>query len=156
MTVLQLRSPSFRDHTPIPKRHAHDSLNLSPALEWSGVPEGTAELVLLREDPDAPGRTFLHWLVTGIDPSTTGVGEGEVPPGGQEWTNGFGEVGYGGPQPPVGDSAHRYFFRLYALPRRENAPRPSDAQGLPSADDVHHAFDDLALATGVLVGLYQR
>jgi hypothetical protein len=83
------------------------------------VPDGTAELVLLCEDLDAPSRTFVHWLVTGIDPTSTGVAEGQVPAGGREWTNAFGEQGWGGSQPPVGDRPHRYFFSyffsLYAL-----------------------------------------
>jgi phosphatidylethanolamine-binding protein (PEBP) family uncharacterized protein len=67
-------------------------------------------LLLLCEDPDAPSGTFLHWLVAGIDPMATGVAEGQ--------TNGFGEQGWGGPQPLVGDNAHRYFLRLYARSSR--------------------------------------
>ena len=39
MAGIELRSPSFGDHQPIPARHAKDRENLSPALEWSGVPE---------------------------------------------------------------------------------------------------------------------
>jgi Raf kinase inhibitor-like YbhB/YbcL family protein len=150
MAGIELRSPAFSDHDLIPGRHAHDRDNISPALQWSGVPDGTAELVLLCEDPDAPSGTFLHWLVTRIDPTSTGVAEGQVPPGGQEWINGFGKKGWGGPQPPVGDKPHRYFFRLYALPQPVRLPAE------PGADAVHHAVDDAALASGTTVGLYQR
>jgi Raf kinase inhibitor-like YbhB/YbcL family protein len=150
MAGIELRSPAFSDHDLIPGRHARDRDNVSPALQWSGVPDGTAELVLLCEDPDAPSGTFLHWLVTGIDTATTGVAEGQVPRGGQEWTNGFGERGWGGPQPPVGDKAHRYFFRLYALPQSVRLPAEA------GADDVHRVVDDAALASGTTVGLYQR
>jgi Raf kinase inhibitor-like YbhB/YbcL family protein len=150
MAGIELRSPAFSDHDLIPGRHAHDRDNISPALQWSGVPDGTTELVLLCEDPDAPSGTFLHWLITGIDPAATGIGEGQVPRGGQEWINGFGERGWGGPQPPVGDQAHRYFFRLYALPRPVRLPAHLDVDG------VHRAVDDAALASGATVGLYQR
>ncbi len=150
MAGIQLRSPAFSDHDLIPRRHAHDGGNVSPALQWSGVPDGTAELVLLCEDPDAPGGTFLHWLVTGIDPASTGIGEGQTPPGGQEWPNGFGEKGWGGPQPPVGDDAHRYFFRLYALGQPVRLPAE------PGIDDAHRAVDNTASASGTTVGLYQR
>jgi Raf kinase inhibitor-like YbhB/YbcL family protein len=150
MAGIQLRSPAFGDHETIPRRHAHDSGNVSPALQWSGIPEGTSELLLLCEDPDAPTGTFLHWLVSGIDPSAAGTDEGQPPPGGQTWGNDFGEKGWGGPQPPVGDRAHRYFFRLYAL--REPVRLPAE----PTAAEVHRAVDDAALASGTTVGLYQR
>lgn len=150
MEAIELRSPAFSDHDRIPARYAHDRDNVSPALEWSGVPNGTVELLLLCEDPDAPSGTFLHWLVSGIDPATTGVAEGQAPRGGEEWTNGFGEQGWGGPQPPVGDNAHRYFFRLYALP--EPAPLPAK----PGPNEVHRYVEDAALASGTVVGLYQR
>ena len=54
MAGIELRSPSFGDHQPIPARHAKDHDNLSPALEWSGVPQEAVELAVLCEDPDAP------------------------------------------------------------------------------------------------------
>ncbi len=150
MAGVELRSTAFSDHDLIPSRHAHDRDNVSPALQWSGIPAGTSELLLVCEDPDAPRGTFLHWLVTGIDPASTGVGEGRTPPGGRAWTNGFGEQGWAGPQPPVGDRAHRYFFRLYALPAPVRLPAK------PTAADVHGVVDDTALASGTTVGLYQR
>jgi phosphatidylethanolamine-binding protein (PEBP) family uncharacterized protein len=60
MAGIELRSPSFGDHQPIPGRHAKDHDNLSPALEWSGVPQEAVELAVLCEDPDAPCGTFTH------------------------------------------------------------------------------------------------
>jgi Raf kinase inhibitor-like YbhB/YbcL family protein len=150
MSGIEVRSPAFGDHDAIPAEHGHDRDNVSPALQWSGVPDGTVELVLLCEDLDAPSGRFVHWLVTGIDPASTGAAEGQVPPGGQEWINGFGEKGWGGPQPPVGDKPHRYIFRLYALPSPVRLPAE------PDAVDVHRAVDDAALADGTTVGLYQR
>src|SRR5436189_84636 len=113
--VIDLRSPAFSDGALLPARCSKDGGNVSPALEWSTPPDGTAELVLLCEDPDAPGGTFVHWLVSGIDPGTTTIAEGQEPPGSVSWQNGYGETGYGGPQPPIGDDAHRYMFRLIAL-----------------------------------------
>ncbi len=150
MAGIQLRSPAFNDHDIIPGRYAHDGDNVSPALQWSGVPDATTELLLLCEDPDAPGGTFLHWLVTGVDPAAGGVDEGRTPPGGQQWRNGYGEQGWGGPQPPVGDNAHRYFFRLYAL------GHPIRLPASPKIADIHRQADNAALASGTTVGLYQR
>ncbi|WP_225850218.1 YbhB/YbcL family Raf kinase inhibitor-like protein [Streptomyces sp. HPF1205] len=150
MAGIGLSSAAFSDHTLIPERYARTGENLSPPLTWTGVPDGTAELLLLCEDPDAPAGTFVHWLVTGIDPVDGGVAPGQVPRGGTEHANGFGQARWGGPQPPVGDEAHRYFFRLYAL------PAPVELPGGAGADDVHRAVDHLRLASGTLVGLFQR
>lgn len=150
MAGIRLYSPAFDDHTFIPGRHGHENDNVSPSLEWRNVPEEAAELLLLCEDPDAPSGTFLHWLVTGVDADSTGVAEGETPAGGRAWPNGFGERGWGGPAPPPGDQAHRYFFRLYAL------PEPVELPGGATPAKVHEAVDDRALASGTLVGLFQR
>ena len=145
-----MRSPSFGDHQPIPARQAKDHDNLSPALEWSGMPEGTVELAVLCEDPDAPRGTFTHWVLAGREPTATGLVEGERPAGAVEGRNDFGEEGYGGPQPPVGDDPHRYFFQVYA------ASAPLGLQAAASADDLRRALEGKELASGTLVGTYQR
>jgi len=86
MAGIELRSPSFGDHQPIPAHQAKDHDNLSPALEWSGVPEEAAELAVpeeaaelavLCEDPDATNGIFSHWVLAGLRPTATGLG-GEV------------------------------------------------------------------------------
>jgi Raf kinase inhibitor-like YbhB/YbcL family protein len=148
--VIGLRSPAFSDGAFIPPRFTRDGDDVSPALEWSDVPDGTVELALLFEDPDAPSGLFVHWLVTGIDPSTRAIGEGEVPPGAYVWENGYGERGYGGPEPPVGDDPHRYVFRLYAL------GSPLGLAPGASIDDVRAGLDDTRIATGTLTGLFVR
>ncbi|MBT2491008.1 YbhB/YbcL family Raf kinase inhibitor-like protein [Streptomyces sp. ISL-96] len=150
MAGIELKSSAFNDGALIPRRYAMEGENVSPDLSWSGVPDGTSELLLLCEDPDAPSGTFVHWLVTGINPASTGVEAGQTPDGGQPLMNGFGESGWGGPLPPPGDKAHRYFFRLYAL------AEPADLADDASAADVHAAVDKQQLASGTLVGLYQR
>jgi phosphatidylethanolamine-binding protein (PEBP) family uncharacterized protein len=121
MAGIDLRSPSFGDHQPVPARHAKNHDNLSPALEWSGVPEEAVELA----DAGAP-----------------------VPA--VEGRNDFGEEGYGGPLPPVGDAPHRYVFEVYA------AAAPLGLTGAPSAEELRRALDGKELASGTLVGTYQR
>lgn len=150
MAGIELRSPDFNDHAFIPGRHGHDGENISPSLEWVGIPPDAVELLLLCEDPDAPGGSFLHWLVTGIDPHAAGVPEHQSPAGGREWRNSFGEVGWGGPAPPPGDQAHRYYFRLYAL------SEPPDLVEDPSVEDIYRAADAAMIERGTLVGLFQR
>lgn len=150
MSGLQLRSSAFNDHDLMPERLSKLGGNASPPLTWSRPPDGTAQLVLLVEDPDAGEPPFVHWLVTGIDPRASEVAEGDVPAGGQEWSNGFGTTGWGGPQPPKGDGPHRFFFRLHAVDRPINLPQR------PSAADVHQAVSAHELASGTLVGTFAR
>ena len=111
---MEIRSSAFTEGGAVPERFTCDGDDLSAPLEWSGVPDGIAELRLIVTDPDAPGGTFTHWLVTGIDPSTSGVEEGSIPTGGTEQRNDFGDPRYGGPCPPPG-RPHRYVFTVEAL-----------------------------------------
>lgn len=150
MSGIELRSNAFGDHDPMPDRLSRKGGNASPPLSWSGVPDNATELVLLCEDPDAGKEPFLHWLVTGIEPASDGSSEGETPAGGRAWTNGFGETGWGGPQPPIGDPPHRYMFQLYAV------DSPVVLPATPGTRDVHAALDKQALATGVLTGTFER
>jgi Raf kinase inhibitor-like YbhB/YbcL family protein len=132
-----------------PVEHTCDGANTSPPLEWSGVPDGAAELMLLLQDPDAPGGTFTHWTVFGITPRDGSVAAGAVPPGGTEGTNSFGENAYGGPCPPEGQT-HQYVFSLYAL------AEPSGLGAGASVEDVDVALGDAPLAGVQLTASYGR
>ena len=147
---FQLSSAAFSNQGPIPPRYTCEGKDVSPPLAWSGVPDDAVELVLLCEDPDAPSGSFVHWIVVGIDPHSDGVGAGQSPPRGTELVNGYGERGWGGPHPPPGDDAHHYMFRLYAL------AEPCVLPDAPRAEQVHEAVGRTQLASGTLVGLYQR
>lgn len=95
--------------------------NVSPALTWSGAPQGTKSFVLTIYDPDAPtGSGFWHWVVANIPASATSIPTGasrtpKMPAGSLETRTDFGTPGYGGPCPPAGDPPHRYVFTLFAL-----------------------------------------
>jgi Raf kinase inhibitor-like YbhB/YbcL family protein len=115
--TLKIESSAFSEGDTVPAEFTCDGDNVSPPLNWSGVPEDAAELRLTLRDPDAPRGTFTHWSVGGIDPSSSEVGRGTVPAGGTEERNSFGEAGYGGPCPPPGDP-HRYVFTVEALDAR--------------------------------------
>ena len=112
---LAISSPAFGFGEPIPTRHAVEGDNISPRLEWTGVPEGTKQLAVICHDPDAPlPHGFTHWVIYGIPPTATGIEED----GGSAFTegvNGWGQVGYGGPNPPPGHGTHCYYFFVYAL-----------------------------------------
>jgi Raf kinase inhibitor-like YbhB/YbcL family protein len=102
------------DGTPIAQHYTCDGESVPPELAWKGVPEGTKELALVVEDPDAPSGTFTHWLVYGIDPTQTTLASPDLPAQGK---NDFGNVEWGGPCPPSGET-HHYVFRLLALHAR--------------------------------------
>jgi Raf kinase inhibitor-like YbhB/YbcL family protein len=111
---LRLRSPAFSHHERIPPRHAGDGEDLAPALEWTGVPEGTKAFAVVVHDPDAPlVDGFTHWVAYGIPGEAEGLPEGGG--GAVAGTNSFGDTGYGGPAPPPGHGTHHYYFWVYAL-----------------------------------------
>lgn len=147
--AIEVRSSAFVPGEQIPRQHTKDGDDQPPPLEWSGVPEGTKELALVMEDPDAPSGTFTHWIAARLPADTERLEDG-LPAGAVEGTNDFGEVGYGGPRPPEGDPAHRYFFRVYALSDRV------DLTAGASADDFHDAVQGKELARGELIGTYAR
>lgn len=147
---MELTSPAFADGQPIPPRYTCDGANLSPELEWSGVPPETVSLALTCVDPDAPTGTFTHWLVWNIDPTLDGLPAGEVPPTARQGRNDFGNVGYGGPCPPRGHGPHRYVFTLHAASTEIPLPQGATIVQLAAA------LADVTLARAVLVGLYER
>ena len=111
---LSIRSEAFEGHGTIPERHTTDGEDVSPALRWSGAPDGTQSFAVVCHDPDAPlVDGFTHWLAYNI----AGDAEG-LPEGGEGATNGVnstGNEGYMGPAPPEGHGPHHYYFWVYAL-----------------------------------------
>jgi Raf kinase inhibitor-like YbhB/YbcL family protein len=149
---MELRSPNFSEQATIPQRFTCDGDNVSPALEWSNVPDGAAELALICEDPDAPGKTFVHWLLWGIDPSSvTSIDLGDVPAGSHYGRNDFGDNAYGGPCPPSGHGIHHYRFTLSAVSEPLSLSEGSTVNGLRAA-----LADSRVLAEATLVGTYER
>jgi Raf kinase inhibitor-like YbhB/YbcL family protein len=85
--TITLRSPAFADGDTIPGVYTCDGDDVSPPLEWSGVPSDAAELAVVVEDPDAPGGTFVHWVLWGLDAGQPGLGQGQAPAGAREGRN---------------------------------------------------------------------
>lgn len=154
--MLTVTSPDFNPGETIPKRFTCEGDNVSPAFRWTGVPEGTKELLLVCDDPDAPGRIFHHWAAYGIPPDTnflqSGFGPENVEPGFQQAVNDFDKPGYGGPCPPRGDRPHSYHFRLSAL--RE----PIAALAAPGAtcDEIIALAQPRVIDFAELVGMFGR
>lgn len=111
---FKLDSPAFADGALIPVEYSCDGQNKSPQLRWSEAPANARSFALIMDDPDAPGGTFTHWVLFNVPATAGGLAEADRTTG-LSGQNSFGQTGYGGPCPPRGRGAHRYFFKLYAL-----------------------------------------
>lgn len=146
---MKLNSPDFEPEGLIPDRFTCEGEDLSPQLNWTDVPEGTRELALVCDDPDAPNGTFTHWTIRNLSPSSSGLRQGQVPGDAVEGGNDFGRQGWGGPCPPKGHGPHRYYFRLYAL------DFPIDPPTGFSVDDLRSAMQGHILAEAEVMGRYE-
>ena len=151
---MQLTSAAFIEGAAIPAKYTCDAKNVSPPLKWIGVPAGAKSLVLIVDDPDAPGGTWVHWVLYDLPATTSELGE-DLPKsqyiagGAKQGLNDFKHLGYGGPCPPRGNP-HRYFFKLYALDVL------LDLKPGLTKQDLEHAMDKHILAQARLMGTYQR
>lgn len=145
---MTITSSAFRHNSKIPSKYTCDDENINPPLEFSDMPKGTKSLVLVVDDPDAPSKTWVHWVVYNIDPRVTKIKENSVPSQALEGKTDFGKPGYGGPCPPSG--THRYFFKLYALDTILDAPNGLTKQ------QVLEKVRDHVIEEAELVGLYSR
>lgn len=149
-----LTSTSFTNGGDISKKFSCDGGDVSPAFSWSGAPQGTQGLVLMGDDPDAPGGDWTHWVLYDLPAGTSSLPENlgklEQPAtGGHQGKNDFGKIGYGGPCPPPG-KPHRYFFKLYALDRELNLKSGA------SKKEVEQAMRQHILAQAEWMGKYGR
>jgi hypothetical protein len=154
---LALSSPAFAPGGEIPALFTCEGDDLSPALDWTGVPEAAKSLVLIVDDPDAPDpkaprMTWVHWVLYNLPPPASGLPEGvvarDLPAGTRQGTNDWRRTGYGGPCPPIG--RHRYFHKLYAL----DTVLPD--LGPATKAQVEAAMKGHVIAHAELVGTYQK
>jgi Raf kinase inhibitor-like YbhB/YbcL family protein len=145
---LRLVSQVFKNNEAIPSKYTCDGKNISPPLKWEGVPQGTKSLVLIVDDPDAPSKTWTHWVVFNISSTTTECREGAAPDGSLQGINDFGQAAYGGPCPPKG--MHRYYFKLYALDASLTLQEGATKEQVETEMKAH------ILAEAQLIGTYSR
>jgi len=145
---MKITSPAFQDKGTIPEKFSKNGQNVSPELRIAGAPAEAKSLVLIVDDPDAPVGVFTHWLVWNIDPKTTDIPEGSMPSGATQGKNDFGEIGYGGPQPPSG--THRYYFKILALDCTLDLKSGAKRRELDAATKGH------VIAQGQLMGHYSK
>jgi Raf kinase inhibitor-like YbhB/YbcL family protein len=140
--TLTISSPAFADGAPIPVLYTCKGTDVAPPLNWS-APLGAALVV---DDPDAPGGTYVHWVVTGISPGSGQIGDGGTPRGGITLPNSTGQSVYSGPCPPPGSGVHHYRFTLYQLPN--DYQLPGGLAGVQAAQTIAGAANAQAQLTG--------
>lgn len=150
---LVVKSNSFAANGFIPSKYSCDAENISPTIKWSKGPDATKSYALICDDPDAPAKVWVHWVLFNIPSGVTKLDEnipvGENARGGAlQGKNDSGEMGYSGPCPPSG--THHYHFKVYALDTL--LPLKSGC----SRDNVDAAMANHILAQGEIIGLYKR
>lgn len=148
MEKMVIRSPAFLAGAAIPATYTCDARDVSPPLVIGSVPAGTRSLALVMDDPDAPGGTWVHWVMWNIPPDTREIPENILPVGAKQGKNSWKRAGYGGPCPPSG--THRYVFKLYALDTTLNLSSSAGKAELERAMEGH------LLAVGQYMGTYAR
>lgn len=155
--AIALSSPVFPHNGPIPKLYTCQGKDISPALNWSGLPNGTKSIALIVDDPDAPDpaapkRVWVHWVLYNIPAGAKGLPESvsaaALPPGTKQGRNDWNRPGYGGPCPPIG--RHRYFHKLYAL----DTVLPDLKQ--PTKTQLLEAMKGHILEEAEVIGTYQK
>ena len=151
---MRITSPAFTEGAPIPVEHTCEGAGSSPGLAWEEAPVVTRSFALICDDPDAPRGTWVHWLLFNLPTDAVELAPAvpaapELPSGARQGVNDSGDLGYGGPCPPRGQS-HRYFFRLYALDCTLNV-----APGV-SRPDLDQSMAGHILAEATLMGRFQR
>lgn len=154
LSDMQLSSSAFNAGGAIPRKHSGEGEDVSPALSWKHVPEGTRSFALFCHDPDAPlvneagGYGFVHWVLYNIPASVRELAQGEHGHG--PGKNNFGNAGYGGPMPPEGHGVHHYYFWILALDTETDLPA-----GLELAE-LLEKIEPSVVGMNRLVGTYER
>jgi Raf kinase inhibitor-like YbhB/YbcL family protein len=145
---MKLSSPAFKNNDLIPSKYTCQGENISPPLHITEVPKEAQSLILIVDDPDAPGGDFVHWTVWNIKPDLSEISENNVPNGAIQGQTDFGQAKYGGPCPPSG--THHYQFKLYAL------DCTLSLSATTTKTDLEKAMQGHILEQSLLVGLYKK
>jgi Raf kinase inhibitor-like YbhB/YbcL family protein len=150
---IKVTSSAWQEGEMIPGKYTCDGENISPPLTLSSIPEGTKSIALISDDPDAPAKVWVHWVIFNLPPDTTRLEENipsqtKLSNGALQGKNDSGTTGYTGPCPP--DGTHRYYFKAYALDKMLDLSPGITKQNLLETMQGH------ILGEGSLMGRYRR
>lgn len=152
---LTVSSSNFTDGQRLPIDFTCDGKDHSPQLSWGGIPNGVKSFSIICDDPDAPSKTWVHWVVFNIPSRVNAFPEGIsasslAAMGALQGNNDFNRLEWGGACPPKGHGVHHYFFTVYALDTLLDLPEGS------SRDQIDKAIEGHIVAQGKLMGTYSR
>ncbi len=145
---MKVQVEGFGEGENIPRQFSCDGGDRVPSVHWSGEPDGTMSFALIMDDPDAPAGTWNHWLVWDIPAETHSL---DSKAEGTQGTNDFGNRAYGGPCPPRGGGAHRYYFRVYALSTHTLGLHAGAKRA-----ELDRAIKDHVIGSATSMGRYER
>jgi len=153
LSDMKLTSTAFEPRGAIPARHTGEGADVSPALAWSGAPEGAKAFAVFCHDPDAPlvregSYGFVHWVLYDLPAGTKSLEEGTSL--GTAGANDFGDTGYKGPMPPEDHGVHHYYFWVLALDGPLDLPAGLTLEQMLARVEPH------LLGMNRLIGTYQR
>jgi Raf kinase inhibitor-like YbhB/YbcL family protein len=131
-----LDSADFRDGAMLDRRHGGATpgnanclgQNVSPALAWRNVPDGTQSIAIIMSDPEGrSGAGVVHWVAYGIRPALGGFATGATSVESKDYVGGKGTAGmthYVGPCTPPNQSPHHYTFVALATDLAPDALAP--------------------------------
>jgi len=148
---ISVFSDSFKNGGSIPDEYTCSGEDHSPDIQWKYSGKA-ASFALICEDPDAPGGSFIHWVIYNIPADARQLRKGYPKISGKDGTSqgmtDFGKVGYNGPCPPKG-KPHRYIFTLYALDKEFTEPNLNN-RSLKAAMKGH------IIGEATITGLFKR
>lgn len=144
---MKIISTAFEHNSEIPAKYTCKGEDVNPELHFEDIPPQAKYLALIVDDPDAPAKTWVHWVLYNMSPNIKFIAENSKPGNAKVGTNDFGKKGYGGPCPPSG--THRYFFKLYALDEKLDIP-----EDMADKDMVEEAMKSHILAQAELIGTF--
>ena len=120
--TMTLVTTAWPDGGMIPLRYTQAGAEISPAIQWSAAPAGTASFVLIFHDADTVVNNstddILQWMLWNIPATATGIAQGR--PDGFELEDGTRQMSvsgsrYRGPGASATGPVHHYVMELYAL-----------------------------------------
>lgn len=138
--TLNVTSSAFKNGGNIPLKYTGKGEDMSIPLEFSNIVSSGKSIAIIMDDPDAPSGTFTHWLIWNIPSTNTKIPENasndtNVLDDAVQGKNGFGTIGYMGPNPPSG--THTYRIKVYVLDRLINLKTGSSKALLEDAMKGH-------------------
>jgi phosphatidylethanolamine-binding protein (PEBP) family uncharacterized protein len=153
--AIDVKSLAFADHAPIPVIYTADADGRSPPLQWTGVPPQATRVLLVVEDADSVmPQPLVHAIVVDLPVGDMSLPDGAIDPEadlpGRLGRNSVLGTGWLPPDPPPGHGPHRYAFQVFALAGGRGH------RGAPGREAVARAIARYGLASGCLIGTYER